>query len=370
MASKISEASADRMARAVLRGRLGLKSKENVTIECYPSSIPWAAGFVREARRAGAYPIIHYEDESAYWDAAEKGRASVLGKLSEHEKALLEDTDVYVYFWGPEDLARRERLPRKVRDAAVAFNPGWYQVAKKNGVRGARMGIARVTEPNAKHYGVSVDSWQNQLLASSIEDPAKFEKVADRLGKYLSGSGEVHLTHPNGTDLTLKLAHRRVTRATGMLPPKKEWDDFRMMISVPDGSTYTTPDERVAEGTLVANRPTTGSGGLFEGGRWTFEDGRMTSHRFSGGGAAFDAELRTVTGAKDRVALLEIGLDPAIHGAPLMEENEHGAVSVFIGGNRGMGGKNTSSWNNYLTVAGGDLTIDGTSIVRRGRIVV
>jgi leucyl aminopeptidase (aminopeptidase T) len=369
MAPEISPASADQLARTVLRERLGLRPKERVTIECYPSALPWAAGFVREARRANAFPLVHYEDETSYWTAVEGGKARLVGTLAEHEKALLDETDVYIFFWGPEDLGRRERLSGPAREATVAFNPEWYKRAQKAGLRGARMAIARVTEENARQFGVPLGAWRSRLLAASLGDLGRRAASARRLARALGRAGEVRLTHPNGTDLTLRLARRRVTQTTGELPPRDSRGMFGMMINVPDGSVYTSVDESCGEGTLVANRRTTANGPRLEGGRWTFSGGRLTSYRFKDGGSRFRELYRGASGAKDRVSFLEIGLDPLEGGLPFLEENEAGAVSVGLGSNQAVGGKNKSSLFTSLTVAGADLSIDGSPVVRRGRIV-
>jgi leucyl aminopeptidase (aminopeptidase T) len=368
MAPSSIESEADKLGRTVLRKRLGLKPKERVTIEAYPSSLNWAAGFVREARRIGAYPIVHYEDEAAYWDAAEHGKSKLVGSLSDQEKATLEETDVYVYFWGPEDLDRRERLADKTQESLVSFNPDWYKRAQKAGLRGARMAIARATEPNAKRYGVSLDDWRGQLLAASVRDPSAFQPTVRKLERHLGGKGEVRLTHSNGTDLTLALAERPVQKDIGVLAPRREWGRFRMMVNVPPGSVYVSVDESSADGTLVANRSTTAPGPILDGGRWTFKDGKLTDYHYDKGNAEFDRIYRAATGAKDRPGFLEVGINPDIHGAPLQEENEFGSVTVGIGNNNGFGGKNKSSIFQFLTLAGASLTIGGRSVVEGGRV--
>jgi leucyl aminopeptidase (aminopeptidase T) len=364
-----SDHDADRLGREVLRGRLGLRPKEAVTIECYPSSLAWAAGFVREARRAGAYPIVHFEDEGSYWDAAEHGRAKLLGALPKHEQAALDATDVYVFFWGPEDTGRRDRLRGPDQDAIFAFNPKWYERAKKAGLRGARMAIARATEANARRFGVSVAQWRSQLLAASLHSPESLQPAVRRLEKPLGGRGEARLTHPNGTDLRLALADRPVQKATGALPPQRERGTFGFMVNVPDGSVYVAVDESTAEGTLVANRRSSAAGPILEGGRWTFRDGRLTSRRFAKGGSDFEAVFRRATGDKDRVSFLEVGVTPDLRGTPYLEENERGAVTVGIGNNASFGGKNQSSLFQCLTVAGASLTIGGKTVLTGGRIV-
>jgi leucyl aminopeptidase (aminopeptidase T) len=368
MSDPISAASADRLARAVLRGRLDLRAKERLTIEAYPSSLPWVGGFVREARRLGAYPLVHYEDEAAYWDAAEHGRAKAIGTLAEHERALLDASDAYVYFWGPEDVGRLRRLPAASQQAVFAFNMDWYRRASKAGVRGARMGIARATEANARQFGADLDTWRAQLWAASVRDPKEYASTAARLERGLGASGEVRLTHRNGTDLTLALAKRPVQKDLGVLAPPKQRGQFGIMVNVPPGSVYVSVDESTADGTLVANRRTT-QGSVLEGGRWTFRGGRLTRARYARGQADFDRRFREGTGAKNRPAFLEVGVSPDLHATPMLEENELGAVTVGIGNNAAFGGKNRSSIFEFLTLAGATLTVGGRPLVWGGRVV-
>jgi leucyl aminopeptidase (aminopeptidase T) len=369
MGNAPTAAQADSLGRAILRKRLELQPKERVTIEAYPSSLPWAAGFVREARRAGAYPMVHYEDEAAYWDAAEHGKAHLVGTLAAHERATLDETDVYVYFWGPEDVGRVERLPSKAQDSLVAFNPNWYKVAKKAGLRGARMGIARATGANAERFGLDLSNWRSEMLAASVRDPSSLLPTVGRLDRKLGGRGEVRLTHPNGTDLTLALVERSARKDTGVLPPRREWGDFGMLVNTPPGSVYVAVDESTAEGTIVANRSTTQGVMRVTGGRWTFHDGRLASKEFAEGGPAFERLYRAATGAKDRPSFLEVGTNPDLHGSPFLEENELGAVTVGIGGNVNFGGKSRSSLFTFLTVGGANLSIGGQDVVKAGRVL-
>lgn len=359
---------ADRLARGVLRRRLRVRPKENVTIETYPSSLPWAAGFVREARRLGARPLVLYEDERSYWTAVEEGRSALVGTPGEPEWAALEGSDVYVYFWGPEDLRRRGRLSDKQSEQLFAFNAKWYQLARKAGVRGARMGIARVTEPNARFFGVPLRRWREEFLRASCRDPSALRAVAARFGRLFEGSGEVRVRHPNGTDLTLALAGRTANVTIGEVTAASRRTPFGAMANVPDATVYVAVDEGTADGTFVANRPTaTAFETPLEGGRFRFRDGRLVGTGFRRGGPAFRAAYHAGKAGRDRPSFLEVGLDPTILGAPMLEEMEQGAVTVGVGSNAGFGGKTSADFLGYLTVAGADLFVDGRQVVRRGR---
>jgi leucyl aminopeptidase (aminopeptidase T) len=316
----------------------------------------------------GARPLIHFEDEASYWQAVRDGRASVIGSPGEHEWAALEKTDVYVYFWGPESLARRSRLPDRTASELTRYNSRWYEVARKSEVRGVRMAIARVTEENARFWGVPFVPWRREVLAASMRDPTSLGRDAERVRRVLSRGRSIRLRHPNGTDLTLALAGRPVQVATGELTPASRKSAFGQLANVPDGSVYVAVDEGTAEGTIVANRATSVPQGRQEGGRFRFSNGRLESFDFSEGGPAFRAAYRGAGAGRDRPSFLEVGLNPDVRTAPGLEEAGRGAVTIGVGQNASFGGKTKVDFLGYVTIAGADLTVDGRPLVRHGRL--
>ncbi|HKN07590.1 MAG TPA: hypothetical protein VJ021_08360 [Thermoplasmata archaeon] len=360
---------ADRLARQVLTSRLHLKPNENVTIEVYPTALPWALGFVRESRRLGARPLLHYEDESSYWSAVEEGRSELIGTPGEHEWATLSKTDVYIYFWGPEDNGRLARLPEATSEKLLAFNSKWYGAAHRAGVRGVRMGLARITPAAARRWGVPFDAWRKELVRATMIDPKQFVPDSQKLRRSLEGRHTVRIWHPNGTDLILALVGRMARIPLGWVTPQSMRQPFGMMATVPDGSIFVAVDESTAEGTLVSNRMSGLFGDPVRGGRWTFRKGRLVGQQYSSGAASVRRAYSTGGKGRDRPAMLEVGLDPNIRIAPNLEENERGAVSVGIGSNAGFGGTTRTNFVAHLTVAGAELSIDGRTIVRGGRVV-
>jgi len=369
MSPLITEAQADLLARRVLQDRLHVRPKENVTIEAYPTALPWATAFVREARRLGAHPLFLYEDEPSYWRAVEEGRASLVGSPGDQEWAVLEKTDAYVYFWGPEDQTRAARLPESTWTKLTAFNGRWYDVARKSGVRGARMGIARVTEKNARFWRVAVGRWMREVYQASVRSPAQLQKDAARFGRILEKGKTVRIRHSNGTDLTLGLAHRHAVVGIGEVTRESMATRFGNMASVPDANVYVAVDEETADGRLISNRVNSSFGKPLTGGRFTFLGGRLQGFSFAQGGKEFRTAYQPAGPGKDRPSFIEIGLDAGIRTAPMLEESERGAVTVGVGRNAQLGGKTTTNFFGFITVGAADLFIDGRRVVRGGRLV-
>jgi aminopeptidase len=347
------------LAQSILKKNLGVKPGEHVTIEAWPHTLPFAATLAREARRLRALPIILYEDEASYWDAVDGGEAKVLGATPRHEWAALGKTDVYIHMWGPGDRVRLNALPSRTSDALFKFNDGWYATARKAGLRGLRLELGRPYSTLAEAYGVDEQTWKEQLSAGISVDPAELARRASPLVKPLTSGKRLRITHPNGTDLTLGLAHRPVRVYDGrprVGDPKRPFD---LLASLPSGAVRVALDETVADGTIVGNRTCYYDDGVARGPTFEFAGGKLTGAKFTSGGERFDAMFAKGGKGRDQPGFLAIGLNPKLHDTPQVEDLEAGAVMVSVGGNRNFGGKNRSPFFGWAIVAGGDVEIDG-----------
>ncbi len=344
-----------------------MKPGERVTIEAWPHTVPWAVALAREARRLKALPIILYEDEAAYWDVVEDGGAKILGTPAEHEWSALSKTDVYIHMWGPGDRVRLNALPPPQQNGLFRFNNDWYTTARKAGLRGARLEIGRPYPTLAKAYGVDEESWTDQLVAATLVDPVELERRAAPLLKALQSGKRLHITHPNGTDLTLGLAGRGARAYAGrpiLRDPKRPFD---MLTSLPSGAIRLALDETVADGTLIGNRTSYYDDGVATEPQFEFSGGKLTEAQFATGGERFDKPFQKGGQGRDRPGFLGIGLNPALHDTPQVEDGEAGAVMVSVGGNRNLGGKNRSPFFGWAVIAGATAEIDGRPLALPGR---
>ena len=357
----------ERMAHVVLRDTLRVRPGENVTIEAWSGSVPWARAFVAEARRLGALPMTLYEDEELFWDAASSGKLGSLGKVGDHEWAALGKTDAYVFFFGPSEWPRFENLPERVRSRVQAYNREWYRRARRAKLRGARMFVGRTSPQAADVFHVDLDRWRDELVRATLVPPATMHRVGKKIAQRLLRGRTVRISHPNGTDLTLQLKQYPVQLDDGLV----DADDLRAgnnMTWMPSGVVGAAVDESFGEGRIVANRAVYLSPGPAEGGEWTLRDGRLRSFSYGRGAEHFEKPYGEAPKGRDQPGFLSIGLNPEISMSPQMEDQELGALTFRIGGNKFSGGRNPCEFFSWLVVRGADVSVDGRPLVTGGKI--
>ncbi len=346
-----------------------VKRGESVTIESWSESLPWAVPFVNEARRIGARPLMLYEDEEAFWEALKTGSARATGQVGTHEWSALNETDAYVFFFGPAEWTRLDSLSGRQTAGVAAYNAEWYRRAAKARLRGARMYLGRTSESVAQRFQLDLDAWRTALSKASLASPKRMHELGERVGNRLRGGKRVRITHENGTDLEFRLGRFPIQLDDGLVDEA----DLRAknnMATIPGGVVGVAIDHTSAEGTAVGNHRVYPDTGPAEGIRWTFRDGRLVEHSYEKGGAEFDkAYSAAPKKGRDRLSYVSIGLNPDISGCPQMEDQELGAVLLRIGGNQFVGGKNRSPFGRWMALTGADLAIDDRPVIRHGEIV-
>ena len=357
------------VARNVLKKSLKVKSGENVAIETWSETLPWANAFVLEARRIGAHPVLLYEDEETYWDSVRRFKPSAVGTVGNHEWKLLDESDAYVFFFGPSDWTRYDGLARGGFDKLIAYNREWYRRAARQKLRGVRMYLGRTSPATADRFGVDLDTWRHELDAASLVDPIEFTRAASRIERRLHQGKELNITHPNGTELNLRLRGYQVQIDDGAVD---EYDirHGNNLAYIPGGVVGVALDERFAEGRIIANRTGYPQTGPLDGGHWTFERGKLSEFEFGKGAAQFEKDFSKAPKGKDSPAFFSIGLNPKLSMSPQMEDQVLGNITVGIGGNAFRGGKNSCPFVSWVALQGATATLDGQPLVSAGKLEV
>ncbi len=156
-------------------------------------------------------------------------------------------------------------------------------------------------------------------------------------------------------------------------PHNRAYSEFDMLGNLPEGHVRLALDSRTAEGTIVANRRSYDEvwfpWEVYRGGEFRFSHGRLTSFSFERGQAEFARKYAKATAGKDRTGSLSIGVNPRIRDVPYLESNERGSVRLDVGRNTWLGGSNRSDFHGSISLAGSEISVEGTPIVRAGKIL-
>jgi leucyl aminopeptidase (aminopeptidase T) len=357
-------------ARNIVTKYLKVRAGENVIIESWEHTMLLASAMVDEVRRVGGKVLFEYNDEDAWWRAIDRKQTKLLGKASAPEWAALEAADVYVNFWGPSDTNRIEKLPDEPGNEAFAWNWPWYEVARKAGLRGVRMTEGFVTKGRARQWGKDASKWEESMLRACLPDPEVTAKSGVRLSKALSRGKKVRISHSNGTDLEVALAGIAPRVIDGRPHPYHKGDSpSGMLQQVPAGTLDVALDSKTAEGTFHANRRTNIWWNVHSGGSLEFTHGKLASYTFEEGEKEFTRQYKAGTAGRDRASALKLGLNPAVKDVPNLETVEGGSVSLQIGRNLHLGGSNRSKFFSWFSLAGAEIAIDGTPIIRAGKLL-
>ena len=373
MLPEYPEAQRRAFARNLLRNALRLVRGENLLIETWSATLPWAVSMSQEARTLGAQPLLTVHDEEAYWRSVDTAPTSQVGRVGEHEWAALKASDAYVYFFGPMDAEREEALPPVVARRADANNHELMRLIQKYRVRSLRWDLGRTSPLWAHRYGVKLDSWRRELIDAAMLDPAGMHRDGVRIGGRLRRGREVTISHPNGTDLTLRLAHRRPKVDDGVID-KRDVQEGNVMLVVPAGVVSVTVDERYGEGTFVSNQMgvlwDTTSETPLPAGRWTFRDGNLTDVDRGVAGRRMRRSTAALGNPRLPPGMVSIGLNPRISSIPLLFDQSRGTITLEFGRNAHIGGRTRGPHIiAYVDLKGGSLSVDGEPLVERGHLV-
>lgn len=350
---------------------LRLRRGENVIVETWNHTLPYAAQVVVAARRIGARPILLLEDEMAYWRSLDLGPSVARwAQVGGHEWAALSKAQAYVFFPGPADRPRFRSLPDATRRQLLGYSPEWHRRARAARLRGVRSLLGYASEAQAAHWGVAAAPWRDALVRAAADaDYAQIQADARKVVKKLKGGRELRVTGSNGSDLTLRLRGVAPEPDDGVIGPE-DLATGNNLTSSPPGGVAVAVDEKSAEGLVVANRPSFLADGRVEGGQWEVKAGHLTNYWYTDGQTSFEAAYQAAPKSRDVLGFFSIGLNPAIGpGVPQAEDHEAGAVTLGIGGNAAFGGRNRCPFFSWVVLGEATVAVDGKPLADRGKIL-
>jgi aminopeptidase len=358
----------EKYAKKIVTDVLHLKKGENLTIEAWEHQLPFAKEVRYQARKLGANVLLFVEDDENYFRLLEEGKEGSLGHVGKHEWSLLENSDAYVFFPGPADALRQSKSDAKRRSRSTAYNQEWYRRASKAGVRGVRVRTAYVTPSRADMMGFDHQKWMLNMLGAIDVDYAKIDRRGKKLVSLFRTGKKVKIESPLGTDLQLKLRGANPHLYSGIMSKAPTFNIYSSMMYIPGSELDIVPNEKSANGSVYADRPTFSGSKAIEGLKFTFENGRLKNYSAEKNEALFRESFEEAKGDKDRIGGIVLGLTPKLEYGFNMDFHVEGSVTIGLG-SIGEGDRNKTDYQFLATLSNATLQVDGTKVIDKGKLL-
>lgn len=360
----------EKLARSIVRDSLRPKEYEPVVISTYPHTIELAEQITLECQKLGADPFMVLDTDQAFYGQFKNFSDANLRTCSAHCLGLAEYVRSYVWLGGPKDPGPMARIPKEKFGSMYAGEQAHYEKTLVKKPKNVGVALGQITRERAKVYRLNYAKWKAMVESAIAADYGKLEAAGRRAAALLSTEAEARVTAPNGTNLRFRLAGtgRKAEVNDGVISDE-DLAAGSTDVGLPAGEAWVAPIEESAQGTFVSDVGIPQVGRLIEGLAWTFKDGHAVEITAKRNLASSQAGWETATGARDMFASFTLGLNPRAKPGFLQNSVAAGVVSIGLGDNRSIGGKNESSYGFVNQLASATVQIGGKVVIDRGKWV-
>ena len=260
----------------------------------------------------------------------------------------------------------------RIAARAKAFEP-ISRLMRNRGVRSVILGNGLYpSAEQAEQYGISQEQLAEMMYSGLDADYSGIRETGQQIRKILAAGKEVHLTHPNGTDLRMRIDGRPISINDGVISPEeRKPGSAETSVWLPAGEVFLVPVPGTATGTLVSEQEFL-RGQRIEGLRLEFKGGKVTSMTAKSGLEPLKASYDAAGSGKDVLSVLDIGINPSLRvpdDNPIHAWSKAGRVTVVIGNNGWAGGNNLVNFALNPSSPGMTLTVDGKALVQDGKLL-
>jgi aminopeptidase len=362
----------DALAQILVYYSAGVNRGETCAIQSGVAAEPLVQAIYEEVLKAGGLPIVQLaltEQDSAFYKYADEEQLKWVSPTQEWLYENVDNRIVVMADVNPRALSNVDPLKQSMVSAA---RKPLMDASMKRAAAGDYNWVLTLypTQAYATEAGLSLpeyeDFFYNACLATDPEPVRAWLRQSDmskRLAKWTEGRKEVHITAPNGTDITLGIEGRHFIPCVGTH-------------NMPDGEFFTGPIEDSVNGHIAFSFPATYGGREVSGVELTFVDGKVTEAKAQQGEEFLLKMLDTDDGAR-RLGELGIGTNYGITTGTkeiLLDEKIGGTVHLALGMSYPeTGGVNDSAihWDLVCDLRqGGRIEVDGELLQENGEFKV
>lgn len=360
------------VAAKVVRQSAAVREGDIVMISGSDEDLPLLEEIAIEVRKLGGQPLVTVNTERFSRRAYDEVPAKYDGQAPELTLKLAEVLDVFITTEAGEGRTLKGVAPERIAARGKAFAPVGALMAKRN-VRTVALGNGLYPSPErAEQFGISRDELAGLMYGGVDADYAELQASGERIRRSLAGGKEIRITGPGGTDLKVQVAGRPVVVSDGVISAEdRKQGGPAVTVWLPAGEVFFVPVPGTANGVVVADHMFY-QGDRIEGLRLEVKNGKMVGMTAKSGLDPLKQYYDVAGSGKDLLGVVDIGINPGIklpESSAVNVWSRAGVVTVVVGDNTWAGGNNRVAFSIPAEVANATLEVDGTAIVKDGKLV-
>ena len=259
-------------------------------------------------------------------------------------------------------------IPMERRIAAQDGRATYYEAVENSSHRQIYLGQSSGVPSLAFTQDMEADFDQfEDIFWKSVAVPEnELKEISGGLAETMTPGSQVHLSGPNGTDLSFTLSDEPLWINTGTIPGTGEDGPTEIILPAGEFAACVVPSS--ANGVIYAPR----FGWRFQnivGLRLTFEDGLITDMSAESGGELLQEFLETLDEPSRALSMINIGLNSESKVIPESRYRSWemgGVITVFTGDNTQSGCGHVADFRLHPHIEGLTLTVGDQAIVVDG----
>jgi leucyl aminopeptidase (aminopeptidase T) len=350
-----------------------VKEGDLVLITGSPRDVELMENVAIEVQKLGGHSLISlasdrltrrsYDDVDARFDGVEPRWTRILN----------ENVDVVIAVDAVESMALLDGVPPERIQARARAGVAAADISVRRSVRTIEVGNSLYPSADrAAQFEMDENELARQFWTAVAADASQLAATGARIREALRTGGEIHVTHPNGTDLRFGLDTREVFVNDGAL---SDADVAAGGTNVwkyrPAGEVYVRVAPGSANGRVVADRvdyqgrPVTGL-------TIDLAAGRITSINAASGGESLLAAYNSASGdGRELLSILDVGINPALSAGPDSKTRTWvpaGMVNLTFGTDVWANGTNRAAFSLTTFLTGTTLTVGDRTLVQNGAL--
>ncbi|MFX1476144.1 MAG: aminopeptidase [Promethearchaeota archaeon] len=359
------------LGKRIVGDCLRIRESDLLWIHSWQHCHALAEEIAQEAQGRGASIMISTTSDALLQHVLKKAPQEALVTPPDHWRQGVAKATAFVLLEGPEDPGILKAADKGKALSIMGHINGVLGSAVSNKTRTLRVRTPSFTQKAARTYGISYQKWLETINQSLTANQAEMMDLGQRIVDLLRSHSSIHISTQDGTDLRFRIRRSNITLDDGVID-REDVQRKSFLANLPAGTVTVAVEESSTEGSIAFDLPRAFLGEVIKGLRFDFNKGQLVKYRALSNEATLTRAFRAAKGAKDRLGSITFGINPRIKEkfGHSTDELIQGVVTLGLGDNTYLGGKNKSTFSYQNSLSNAIVSIGPTVVIMEGKLSI